>query len=62
MAELYMLNELGSDDLDSFKKSCLNGLNHLISPGSVKSKLKMRDHNSEITPEAAKEIKHSEKG
>ena len=44
------------------KKARLNCLNHLISPGSVKSKLEMRDHNSEITPEAAKEIKHSEKG
>ena len=44
------------------KHRVLNGLNHLIAPGSVKCKLKMRDHDSEITPEAAKEIKHSEKG
>ena len=43
------------------KHRVLNGLNHLVSPGSVKCKLKMGDHDSEITPEAAKEIKHSVK-
>ena len=43
------------------KHRVLNGLNHLVSPGSVKCKLKMGDHDSEITPEAAREIKHSVK-
>ena len=44
------------------KHRALNSLNHLVSPGSVKCKLKMGDHDSEITPEAAKDIKHSVKG
>jgi len=44
------------------KHRALNGLNHLVSPGSVKCQLKMGDHDSEIAPVAAKDTKHSAKG
>ena len=38
----------------------LNGLNHLISTGSVKRHLIVWNHDAEITPEAAKKNKKSE--